>query len=274
LGISKIKWRLIVDDALDSALNMAIDEALLLHCQENKKTSLFPSLRFFCWKTPTLSLGYAQEWKKTVDLDYCKSQGIDIVRRPTGGRAVLHDKELTYSVVAQCEGNFFSKSTLETYRHISAALVCGFNNINIPAQLAIPHLNHQFTYKLTNKPCFFSTSKYELAYRGKKMVGSAQKRLKNSFLQHGSILLEVDKERLISATGIKNKGGAGADFIALNDVAAKKIVIEELIEALSKGFEEYFSIQLAPDAMSDREVNLAQKLQKEKYSQSWWNFGR
>jgi lipoate-protein ligase A len=253
---------------------MAIDEALLMYCQESKEPSLFPCLRFFCWKTPTLSLGYAQEWKKTVDLDYCKSQGIDIVRRPTGGRAVLHDKELTYSVVAPCEGKFFSRSTLETYRHISSALVSGFNNINIPAQLAIPHVNRRFAYKLTNKPCFFSTSKYELAYKGNKMVGSAQKRLKNSFLQHGSILLEVDKEQLISATGIKNKDGAMPEFIALNDVAAKKIVIEELIEALNKGFEEYFSIQLVPDTMSERETNLAQKLQKEKYSQSWWNFGR
>jgi lipoate-protein ligase A len=274
LSNSKDKWRLIIDNALDSPLNMAIDEALLLNCQENKEQSLFPVLRFFRWNIPTLSLGYAQQWKKTVDLNFCKRNRIDIVRRPTGGRAVLHDKELTYSVVSLCKGDFFSKSTLETYRHISAALVHGFNNINIPAQLAIPQLNRQYTYKLNNKPCFFSTSKYELAYQGKKMVGSAQKRLKNAFLQHGSILIEGDKEKLLNASGIRNKSGVGVDFIALNELAKEKIVTEELIDALIKGFEEYFSIQLICGTLSDEEEKIAKKLQKEKYSQSWWNFGR
>jgi len=251
---------------------MAIDEALLLTCQEDKHPKFFPTLRFYRWKTPTLSFGYSQEWNRTVDRKYCKKQGINVVRRVTGGRAVLHHKELTYSAVGQCQKGFLGNSILETYRHISAALALGFNQINIPAQLANPHLERKSSFSnLSNKPCFFSTSKYELAYKGKKMVGSAQKRLKDSFIQHGSIMIEVDLYQLLRATGA-HEGSGDIGLIALNEVLGYEIRLKNLIEALVKGFEKYFSIKLIAGKLTEIELELAMKLCEEKYSQSWWNF--
>lgn len=253
---------------------MAIDEALLLTCQQDKQADFFPTLRFYRWKIPTLSFGYSQRWKDTVDRDYCKRWGINIVRRLTGGRAVLHYKELTYSVVGRCYKGLFASSILETYRHISAALISGFNQINVPAQLVNPHLDRKSSFpNHSNKPCFFSASKYELAYQGKKLVGSAQKRLKNSFLQHGSILLEVDLDQLMGATGV-DKSSSDASLIALNEVLGYKIGLNDLIEVLIEGVERYFSIKLIEGKLSNIELELAMKLYREKYSQSWWNFGR
>ena len=253
---------------------MAIDEALLISCQEENQQNFFPTLRFYQWKTPTLSFGYSQKWSKTVNQNYCRKWGINIVRRLTGGRAVLHHKELTYSLVARCQEGFFSGSILETYRHISAALTQAFNKIKAPIQLINHPLNRHFSsFDSLNKPCFFSTSKYELAYQGKKVVGSAQKRLKNSFLQHGSIPLELDLEQLLGATNSRDRA-KDIKVIALNEVLGYQIGLEDLIRILIRGFEEYFPLKLIPGRLIERELKLAERLCKEKYSQSWWNFGK
>jgi len=253
---------------------MAIDEALLITCQEENQQEFFPTLRFYRWKTPTLSFGYSQKWSKTVNQNYCRKWGINIVRRLTGGRAVLHHKELTYSLVARCNEGFFSCSILETYRHISAALMQAFNKIKAPIQLVNHPLNRHFSsFDSPNKPCFFSATKYELAYQGKKVVGSAQKRISNSFLQHGSIPLELNLEQLFGATNSQDRA-EDIKVIALNEVLGYQIRLEDLISVLIKGFEEYFSLKLIPGGLTERELKLAEKLCRKKYSQSWWNFAK
>ncbi len=175
------EWFVLIDPPLPGAENMNRDRELLkwAYSAENSR----PVLRFFMWNPPAISLGYMQS-EKDVDSNLCARDGIDIVKRPTGGRAILHWTEFTYSVVLPPEHPLAKTTILETYNEISRALALGLRNLGIPAKLA------RGTAKLNpkNPSCFSSTSRYELVVNGKKLVGSAQRRKNGAVLQQGSIM--------------------------------------------------------------------------------------
>ena len=163
-------WKLIIDGARDGATNMSIDAALLAEIE----ASLEPRtvVRFYRWQTPTISLGRNQKIEKAVDAGYCRANGIDIVHRPTGGRAVLHDDELTYAVISN-DAEAFGDTIYGNYRRVSEALCLGYNRLGVEAVLAPD------TRKATGTsdddvdlPCFLSTSRYELMVRGHKIVAA------------------------------------------------------------------------------------------------------
>lgn len=207
------KYRLILSGYGDGPTNMAIDEAILLAASQAPAP---PTIRFYGWSPNALSLGYAQNLRAEIDLERCQAWGIDLVRRPTGGRAVFHDQELTYSVVAPEAAFPASPSILATYREISRALIAGLACLGIEAQMIPerPRLRERETRSVSPAACFAAPSAYEVAVEGKKIVGSAQKRLKGYLLQQGSILISLDREKLFALfqPHAFERGSGGARF--------------------------------------------------------------
>src|SRR6267142_193746 len=163
-------WELIIDGAIDGISNMAIDAALLDEVEAS--SDLRTIVRFYGWLRPTVSLGRNQMIDKAVDVEYCSANGIDVVHRPTGGRAVLHDDELTYAVVSN-DSATFGDTIYGNYKRVSEALCLGFNRLGIPAVLAPDTRKPNSKDVDADPPCFISTSRYELMVDGRKIVGSA-----------------------------------------------------------------------------------------------------
>ena len=165
---------------MSPALNMAIDQAILgLHA--NGKSP--PTVRFYQWRPPAVSLGYFQR-RHNLDLDACRSLGIEVVRRPTGGKAVLHLGDLTYAVVAGTADGIPSAVTA-AYRLICEALLAGFHSLGIEARMG-----RETRKSLQTDICFLRCAIGAIVHQGKKLVGSAQTWHASSMLQHGSIILE------------------------------------------------------------------------------------
>ncbi|MCK7476598.1 MAG: lipoate--protein ligase family protein [Candidatus Moduliflexus flocculans] len=189
-------WHLIVEPApLPGSWNMAVDEHLYRLAERSPRTFL----RFYQWERPTASLGYSQEADKVVDTAFCAAHGIDIVRRMTGGKLVLHHREVTYSV-ASSDAAVFTETLRESYRLISRALLGGLAILGVAARLAE---TSPPAYIKGTMPCFAFPARDEIEIGGRKIVGSAQKRTGDVFLQHGSIPLEKDEALLaaVSAPG-------------------------------------------------------------------------
>ncbi|MDO9545902.1 MAG: lipoate--protein ligase family protein, partial [Pelolinea sp.] len=186
-------WRLIITSPASGPRNMALDEAILENVMQNHAP---PTLRLYSWYPASLSIGHAQPISE-VNIDYLKINGWDIVRRPTGGRAILHTDELTYSVCAPLDGTQVRGGVIESYRQISQCLLRALELSGIEAD-AKPKVEQDRA--LSKDPvCFQYPSDYEITFHGKKIIGSAQARKTNGLLQHGSIPLFGDITRIISA---------------------------------------------------------------------------
>ena len=171
-------WELIIDGAIDGISNMAIDAALLEEVEGSSDQRTI--VRFYGWRRPTLSLGRNQDVRKAVDVEYCRQNGIDIVHRPTGGRAVLHDDELTYAVISN-DASYFGNTIYGNYKRVSEALCLGYKCLGLPAVLAPDTRKAKALTNGSDPPCFLSTSRYELMIEGRKIVGSAQRRVRSTF---------------------------------------------------------------------------------------------
>lgn len=267
------KWRLINSGHQSGAMNMALDEALL-HAVAGGDS--LPVLRFYRWRPATVTLGYAQSVHSDIDLDVCAEAGLDVVRRSTGGRAVLHAEEVTYSVISPLNTGMFGGSVLECYRVISAVLQKTLLQLGLPADLVPgkPRGGHQNAMKAV---CFSAPSQYELVIEGRKVAGSAQKRHGRAFLQHGSIPLEMDLALLGKALKIddnKTSSGSLQSVGWLNRWREKKLTIDEVEKVLANEFSR--QLQIAWD-LSDPtvcELKDAEILCSEKFSCPEWNLKR
>src|SRR6187399_495983 len=193
-------WDLIIDGPLDGLSNMAIDAALLDEVNESAAAKTI--VRFYQWRQPTISLGRNQKIESAVNREFCDRKGIDIVHRPTGGRAVLHDDELTYAVISN-DDSCFGDTIYANYKRVSEALCDAYVRVGVRAVLAPETRKVPTPRNGSDPPCFVSPSRYELTVDGRKVVGSAQRRIKNSFLQHGSMPITCDREALAQATGME-----------------------------------------------------------------------
>src|SRR3990172_8328587 len=229
-------WRLIRDGFNDGYYNMAVDEAIADAVEKGVSP---PTLRLYGWKSPTLSIGYSQSLENKIDTEYCRKNKIGIVLRPTGGRAVLHDKEVTYSLISPKNNPLFPDNISGTYRVISETLLNGLSFLEIDAILSpksqIPNPKSQ----IPNPSCFATTSQYEITVDGKKLIGSAQRRFKNSFLQHGSIPLENHHDKLAHCLGFQEEYKSKKfvklikeKSISLNELNGKVFSFDELADAL------------------------------------------
>src|SRR4051812_42542424 len=202
--MKKEVWRFIDSGNGSPAFNMALDEALLNWHSEGK---IPPVIRFYGWNPPTLSIGYFQKVEKEIDLEAVKKHGLGFVRRPTGGRGVLHEHELTYSVIVSEEYPDMPETVTEAYRVISGGVLEGFRNLGLDARFSVPETREQNAELRTPKSgvCFDAPSWYELVVEGKKIAGSAQTRQKGVILQHGAILLSLDEDKLVSLFKFKSE---------------------------------------------------------------------
>ena len=233
-------WRLIIDGVKQGACNMSIDAALLEQVEASPEPSTI--VRFYGWQTPTISLGRNQKIDRAVDVDYCRAKGIDIVHRPTGGRAVLHDDELTYAVISN-DANVFGDTIYGNYKRVSEALCLGYNRLGIPAILAPDTRKTAGIPDDVDLPCFLSTSRYELMVSGRKIVGSAQRRVRRSFLQHGSMPITCDRNVLAQATRMADAALLETEMAGVAEFLDERPTIEHLREAFVLAFRDYFSIE-------------------------------
>jgi len=258
-------WRLLPYRAWSAGENMAIDEAVF---RLNRPEGLPPTLRFFGWSPPAVSLGYFQKTGQEIDVDFCRRAGIDIVRRPTGGKAVLHEHELTYSLVAAIDHPLFTADILETYRVISACMVEALKRLGLAPEMVSEGRSAAGTP--LEGYCFAAPSKYELLVDGRKICGSAQVRAGGSFLQHGSLLIDIDPVRAAAAMGIAAAGISGSTT-TLREQLGRHLASEELVRILREAFEDMLGIQLAEEGLTETEDALKQELLAGKYSTDRWN---
>ena len=184
-------WRFIDSGPAPAVQNMAVDEGLL---REAVTPGALPVLRFYTWSPAAVSLGRFQDKERAVNAEACRQRGFDIVQRITGGRAVLHCDELTYSIIARSDSALFPNDILGTYRVIAAGLLAGLRELGIAAEMVSRSGRHAGMVKsVSQEPaCFSSPSWYEILVKGRKIIGSAQRRVGGAFLQHGSILIGYD----------------------------------------------------------------------------------
>lgn len=263
-------WRLLISGANDGPTNMAVDEAVVLAVGEGDAP---PTLRFFAWQPPCLSLGYAQAAAE-VDLDRCRAHGWGVVRRPTGGRAILHIDELTYSVVAPAQDPRVAGGVIESYERLSAALVAGLHRLGLRPERARPVYPDRGAL---GPACFDGPSQYEITVGGRKLVGSAQMRRQGLVLQHGALPLEGDIARIAQALAFETEGERRAlearlrfRATTLHLALGRRVTFAEAAEALAAGFAETLNLTLAPGDLTPRESELAERLRREKYANDAW----
>ena len=229
-------------------------------------------VRFYQWENPTLSFGSSQQHLKAVDLEYCRKAGYDIIRRPTGGRAVLHDKEITYCVVSRV-GDDLGDSIQETYRLISEGIIEGLSELGIDVN-TYGNEGAEKGDKLTYLPCFASSTRYEIAYKGKKIVGSAQRRSNQAFLQHGSIMLDFDSRELLKAIGTDTeKSEDPANYMtSISEILKRSVGFNDVVPFLAKGFEKKFQYELKKEDLTGNEADATGFFNEVKYSRDDWNY--
>ncbi len=259
-------WRLLVTEPLDGASNMALDEALLL---ARVRRIAPPTVRFFSWSPPAVSIGYGQPLDARINGEACRRLGVDLVRRPTGGSAIYHDireREVTYSVVAGVADFEGAGDLLLTYRWIGAALAAGLRALGAAAEL-VPVLKER---EPSAPPafCFARTGSHEIEAHGKKLVGSAQRRQSDAFLQHGSVLLgaEVGRLRLL----FPGEGDPLAGMTTLEAEIGRRPTFEEAVAALVAGFRETWGLALVPGDVLLEERQWMERLIREKYGTESW----
>ncbi len=264
-------WRLLKTGLADGATNMAIDEAILWAVAEGKSR---PTLRFYGWQPPCLSIGYSQSMQGEVDVDRCREAGIGLVRRPTGGRSILHADELTYSVVAPQSEPRVAGGVIESYRRLSAGLVVGLRAL----RLAVTQVETADD-KGKSAACFDAPSSYEITVGGKKLVGSAQMRKKSVVLQHGSLPLEGDVARIFDFLKVPSeerreelRQELRARATSLELALGYSVPFDEVARHLAAGFAQALNLQLIPGRLSEHELALAEKLRREKYVSREWSF--
>lgn len=278
--MEKEVWRFIDSGNCSPAFNMALDEALLEWHSEGK---IPPTIRFYGWNPPTLSIGYFQKVEKEIDMEAVKKYGLGFVRCPTGGRGVLHDQELTYSVIVSESHPAMPQTVTEAYRVISQGILEGFRFLGLDAYFAVPKTEEEKADLKNPRSavCFDAPSWYELVVEGRKVAGSAQTRQKGVILQHGSILLDLDEDMLFSLFKYPNervKERLRQNFknkaVAINELTDRNITINEAKEAFFKGFEKGLNVQLERYELTDDELAYVQQLAKNKYETDEWNFKR
>jgi len=278
--VEKERWRFIDSGDCSPAFNMALDEALLEWHSEGK---IPPTIRFYGWNPPTLSIGYFQKVEKEIDMEAVKKHGLGFVRRPTGGRGVLHDQELTYSVIVSEAHPKMPQTVTEAYRVISQGILEGFRFLGLDAYFAVPKTEEEKADLKNPRSavCFDAPSWYELVVEGRKVAGSAQTRQKGVILQHGSILLDLDEEmlfRLFKYPNERVKERLRQNFkhkaVAINELTERKITLPEAKEAFFKGFEKGLEIVLEPYTLSAEEMAYVNELAEKKYASDEWNFKR
>lgn len=265
-------WRILKTPLQAGNWNMALDEAFLIHAANHSSP---PTLRLYSWQRPTLSLGYSQPYSD-IDQRNLDLLGWDCVRRPTGGRAILHTDELTYSVTAALDEPLVAGSLLESYQRISSALQHALDLLGAATRADQKYPNSTEQAK-SNPVCFETPSNYEITWNGKKLIGSAQSRKSGGVLQHGSLPLIGDLTRITKALNYPSEPdrfAAGPKLLAractLETALGRQVSWEEAASAFEMSFSSHVGLNLAFSEPSASEIELAEKLFADKYASKAW----
>jgi lipoate-protein ligase A len=262
--LAGLEWRLIEDGTAPGNWNMAVDEALL---EAARRDEAPPTFRLYAWSRPTLSLGRHQDPVDAIDHEYRRAHGIDLVRRPTGGRAVLHDCEVTYSIVLPA-GLARGAGVGEVYCTLSAALLGGLQEelgvqvFRVPAQRVDSGVQDDSTRTpehLNTASCFASAAGGDGVVEGGKLVGSAQARRAGAALQHGSVLLDVCPADWL---GLFGELGQELPLSRLLGAAPEEAMVRS---ALRRGLEQALGAVWAPGRLTGAEEMEAERLSAERY---------
>jgi lipoyltransferase/lipoate-protein ligase len=255
-----VDWRLLKLETRNAFENMAIDEAIL---EVKIKSSVPNTLRFYRWKPSAVSIGKFQNIEKEVQLDNCKKEGVDVVRRITGGGAVYHDAEgeITYSLIAT-KADLNAQDVLAVYARAYAGIAKALEILGM--NVAFDEGNER------NCP--------NLTFNGKKISGSAQSHKSGTVLQHGTLLLDVNLNRMFTflrvpwaKTCMEASAIAERRITSVTNELGKKVSAENMEQALMKGFEKTFNTKLVNSSLTPCERELAEKLYREKYLSERWN---
>lgn len=263
-------WRLLNTGWQDGATNMAIDEALMAGISSGNSP---PTLRFYGWNPPCLSLGYAQAWT-VADVEACARSGWDIVRRPTGGRAILHIDELTYSVCVPDEEPRVRGGLLASYRRLSDALAAGLEGLGIVLARAQPQSRNGGD---EGPACFDRPSNFEITVGNRKLVGSAQARKKGVVLQHGTLPLYGDVTRIAQALAgddqrrARIQSGLRDSATTLEASLGRRVPYDEVAGRLAEGFAAALNLRLEPGELSTWELEKVQHIRREKFGNLEWS---
>lgn len=250
---------------------MAADEAMLESIQRGESKT---ALRLYSWNPPCLSLGYAQPFKD-VDVERLNSHGWDVVRRLTGGRAILHTDELTYSVTGPADDPILAGGILESYNRLARALLHSVQSLSVPVEIEPREDGHDG--QNPNPVCFEVPSSYEITVHGRKLIGSAQARKREGVLQHGSLPLTGDLARICDALVFETESARQA---AKDRLLARATTIESVLsvetawetaaQAFVRGFEAELGIRFESGEMSASEIQRTNELVEEKYAHPSW----
>jgi len=264
-------WRLLLTPPSHGAWNMALDEAIL---EAVGRRESLPTLRLYAWAPPCLSLGYAQPITD-VDIPRLRALGWELVRRPTGGRAVLHTDEITYAVMAPPHEPRVAGSVLESYHRLAQALVGALNLLSMPIEV---NENSPSPGSLGSNPvCFEVPSTYEITSGGKKLIGSAQARRKEGVLQHGSLPLTGDLTRILQVLAFPDEESRAraAERLRMRATTVEaalslQISWDEAARAIMRAFGTVLDLNLLPGSLTSNESARTEELVLVKYGHPSW----
>lgn len=252
-----MKFRLLLTDFSDAYTNMSIDESIMIHVGQNSSP---PTLRLYGWSPPAVSIGYFQGLSEEIDLDKCKEMGVDYVRRITGGGAVFHESEVTYSLAIPQVNTIIPQNVLESYKVICGGIIEGLKEFDVKAEF-VP-LN-------------------DIIVNGKKISGSAQTRRSRTLLQHGTILIDTDVDKMFSilkvpSEKLKDKliSHVKERVTSLSHVLQKEVEFKEVCSKMASGFASSLNLDLEKGALSETEISLAKEIKRDRYSNHDWNHRR
>ena len=246
------QWRLLQTGFNTAYENMAIDKAILVANSERKVP---PTVRLYGWVPLAISIGYFQSLTEEVNMNMCKKLGVDCVRRITGGGAVFHDKELTYSIVIPEFHPEIPANILKSYGRICGAVINGLSNLGIKSEYA--PIN-------------------DIVSGGKKISGNAQTRKLETVLQHGTILMDVDVDLMFSLLNVPNEKikdklikDVKQRVTSIKHILGKEVCFDDVAFAMKKGFEQEFHVELVDGTLTKEEIELSKKFEKEFSSKDW-----
>ena len=267
------QWRFLFYSINSAVRNMAVDEAIFRASQHEGS---MPTLRFYGWEPAAVSIGFFQDLSLDINIEACRSNKIHIVRRITGGRAVFHSAELTYSIIGREEDPKFPAGILNRYRIISECISSTLSHFGVQAEMKKERRNS--TEKNLDGFCFSAPSQYELLVNGKKICGSAQARSNGSFLQHGSLLIDLDPSLTCALMSFDktNREEKIADIekttTCINFEVNRSIYLNDLCAVLAASFESKFAIRLIPGTLNSDELSMVDNLIENKYGTDSWNY--
>jgi len=279
--MSTIHWRLMRQAGMSGAFNMALDQALLESVAGGGSA---PVLRLYRWRPAAVTLGYAQRGSRVVNLNACRELGLDVVRRCSGGRAVLHDREMTYAVIAPEPSEWFPGGVVASYRVIAAVLRETLAVLGLESELALgrrPGADADADADADDaraSACFTAPATTELVHAGCKLTGGAQKRQKGAFLQHGSVPVDLDPARLFRALDTRGRLTAadGGALLArsvgwLNRWLPEPRSVTEVEDCFLDFFARRLDLNLKPDTPTAAEMARAHDLVARQYGNPGWN---